>query len=305
MTASGSGYGAQMTGTLTETLGNALRPLRALPERLAGMEKLSELSEPLKSAVSGAVPPGSDLNSVLAGTWLGHPLHPVLTDVVVGAWTGAVVVDLVGGRRGQKAADRLVLLGLLSAAPTAASGLNDWATIGPAEQRVGAVHAAGNAGANVLFLLSYVARKRGRRMRGRLLALAGFGAASFSAFLGGDLSFRRAAGVDHTARREGPRDWSVVADDSSLDEGRPVLVEADGAQIMLVRDGGQVRALLARCPHQGGPLNEGEVSEGCVTCPWHHSRFRLSDGEALSGPTAYPQQVLQVRVEGGKVEVRR
>lgn len=293
-----------MPGTITETLGGLLRPLRSLPEQLAATEQLSELSRPLKDAVSDAIPPGSDLNSALAGTWLGHPLHPLLTDVVVGAWTSAVVLDVVGGRRAGKAADRLILLGLLSSLPTAASGINDWTTIGTEEQRIGTVHAAGNTAASALFLLSYVARKRGRRMKGRALSLAGMGVAGLSAYLGGDLSFRRAAGVDQSAL-QAPEDWTAVADEASLEEGRPVLVDAGGSQVMLVRDAGQVRALAARCSHQGGPLHEGEVEDGCVTCPWHSSRFRLADGEALSGPTAHRQPVLQVRVQGGKVEVRR
>lgn len=84
-----------------------------------------------------------------------------------------------------------------------------------------------------------------------------------------------------------------------------MLADADGVPVVLVRSGGQVRALMARCSHQGGPLHEGRVDDGCITCPWHQSRFRLSDGEAVSGPTAHPQPVLEVRVQGGKVEVRR
>jgi nitrite reductase/ring-hydroxylating ferredoxin subunit/uncharacterized membrane protein len=294
-----------MSGTLAESLNRALRPLRGVPERLAETDALSSVAGPVKDAVSKAVPPGSDLNTVLSGTWMGHPLHPLLTDVVIGAYTGAVVVDLVGGRRGQKSADRLLLLGLLAAAPTVASGFNDWSTLGTAEQRVGVVHAAGNAVGNVLFALSYVARKRKRRMRGRALAMAGLASSGFAGFLGGDLSFRRGAGVDRTSLQEAPSDWTVVADDASVAEGRPVLADADGVPVVLVRSGGQVRALMARCSHQGGPLHEGEVADGCITCPWHQSRFRLADGEAVSGPTAHPQPVLEVRVQGGKVEVRR
>ena len=291
--------------TVTEGLSGALRPLRALPEKLAGLDQLDRLVGPVKNAVRGVLPAGGEANGILAGTWLGHPLHPALTDVTVGAWTGVVVLDLVGGRRGQKAADRLVLLGLLSAGPTAASGFNDWSTLGPDVERVGLVHAGGNAVANVLFLLSYVARKRKRRMRGRALALAGFATASLSAYLGGDLSFRRGAGVDRTAFESGPRDWTLVAEESALEEGKPMVVDADGMQVMLVRDGRDIRALAAHCAHQGGPLYEGVISDGCVTCPWHSSRFRLADGEAVSGPTAYGQPVLQVRVQGGKVELRR
>jgi len=142
-------------------------------------------------------------------------------------------------------------------------------------------------------------------MRGRALALVGLGVAAGAGYLGGDLTFRRGAGVDRTAFDAAPDEWTAVAEEAALSEGRPVLVEANGVEMMLVRDGGQVRALAARCAHQGGPLHDGEIENGCVKCPWHSSRFRLSDGEALSGPTAHPQPTLRTRVQGGKVEVRR
>ena len=288
-----------------ETLLGGTKALRELPDALAGSEGLDTVVQAVGDVVTRYVEPGGDLNTVLAGTWLGHPLHPLLTDVTIGAWTGAVVVDLLGGRRGQKAADKLVLLGVLSVAPTVVTGLTDWSTIDSRSQRVGVVHAAGNGVANVLFGLSYIARKRGRRMRGRALALLGLGVAAGAGYLGGDLSYRRGAGVDRTAFDEVARDWTVVADESSVEEGRPTLVDVDGVPVRLVRDGGEVRAVAARCAHQGGPLNEGEIADGCVKCPWHSSRFRLVDGQPTSGPTAHPQPTLQVRVQGGKVEVRR
>jgi len=288
-----------------ETLLGGTRGLRELPDALAGAEGLDTVVQAARDMVTRYIEPGGDLNTVLSGSWLGHPLHPLLTDVTIGAWTGAVLIDLFGGRRGAKAADKLLLVGVLSSAPTALSGLSDWSTIDQGSQRVGVVHAAGNATANALFLASYVSRKRGRRMRGRALALLGLGVAAGAGFLGGDLSYRRGAGVDRTAFDEVSRDWTVVADESSIEEGRPTLVDVDGVPVMLVRDGGEVQALAARCAHQGGPLHEGEISDGCVRCPWHSSRFRLSDGQPVSGPTAHPQPTLQVRVQGGKVEVRR
>lgn len=300
-----SGYEIGVNATVVDTLRSRLKAVRDLPEVLASSEGLDPVARGLRDAVGQVVEPGSDVNTLLSGTWLGHPLHPVLTDLTIGAWSSAVLVDIVGGRRGQKAADRLILLGLLSAAPTVASGWSDWSTIDSRAQRVGTVHAAGNAAAGTLFFLSYVSRKRGRRWRGRALALAGTAAMAGAGFLGGDLSFRRGAGVDRTFAEKLPGEWTAVAEEAALAEGRPMLVELDGAQVMLVRDGGVVHALAARCAHQGGPLHEGEVSDGCVRCPWHSSRFRLRDGEAMSGPTAHPQPVLQVRVHGGKVEIHK
>ena len=249
-------------------------------------------------------PEGSSVNEALSGTASGHPLHPPLTDVVVGAWTSAVALDWLGGERGRPAADGLVALGVLAALPTAAAGLNDWATLDGPTRRLGLVHATTNVAATGLFATSWVARKRGRRFLGKSLALAGYGTVSLGAFLGGHLSFRRGVGVDHTAFLEAPADWTAVADEAAVKELEPLLVKAAGVEIMLVRERESLYALLERCAHLGGPLHEGRIENGCVICPWHSSRYRLSDGAALSGPTAHPQATVQVRVRDGKVEVR-
>jgi len=202
-------------------------------------------------------------------------------------------------------ADRLVALGVLSAIPTAAAGLNDWATLEGQDRRLGLVHGTTNVVATGLFGASWLARKTGHRFFGRTLALAGYGTVSIGAFLGGHLSFRRGVGVDHTAFLEAPEEWTPVADEASVKEAEPLLVKTADVEIVLVREGGSLYALLERCAHQGGPLHEGRIEGGCVVCPWHSSRYRLSDGAALSGPTAHPQPALEVRVRDGKVEVRR
>ena len=290
---------------MSEVLTDRLEPLRRLPDQLAERPSLDRLARPVREAVSRRVAPGSQLNTTLAGTWLGHPLHPLLTDIVIGAWSAATVIDWIGGRSGRTHARRLVALGLVAGIPTAASGLNDWSTLVGGPARVGAVHGATNAAGTVLFAASWWARLRHRWMRGRLLGLLGLGLVSLGGFLGGDLSFRRAVGVDQTATLSGEEDWTAVADESDLEEATPALVKVGDMDVVLVKDGGVVRALADRCAHQGGPLHEGRVDAGCVTCPWHSSRFRLSDGAALSGPTAHPQPVLQVRTVDGKIEVRR
>jgi nitrite reductase/ring-hydroxylating ferredoxin subunit/uncharacterized membrane protein len=290
---------------MIQSLRDRLQPLREAPLRLEQTDSLDQIAEPVQRAVKGVVSPGSPFNEGLSGTVLGHPLHPPLTDVVIGAWTGAVVLDLVGGKRGRAGADRLIALGVLSALPTLATGLNDWSTLYGGTRRVGFVHGANNLVATALFGTSWVARKRGRRLLGKGLGLVGFGAITFGGFLGGHLSFRRGVGVDHTAFLEAPDEWTPVADDASLQESEPTLVEVAGVEVMLVRQGESLCALLDHCAHQGGPLHEGRIEDGVVICPWHSSHFRLSDGAALSGPTSHPQPALQVRVNEGKVEVRR
>ena len=290
---------------MAQRVWDVLRPLRELPGRAEQIDALDQVAEALAKTVERAAPDGSSVNGVLSGTALGHPLHPPLTDVVIGAWTSALAVDWLGGKRGGPAADWLVALGVLSALPTAAAGLNDWATLDGPNRRLGLVHGTTNVVATGLFGASWLARKAGHRFFGRLLALAGYGTVSIGAFLGGHLSFRRGAGVDHTAFLEAPADWTPVAEEASVQELEPLLITVAGVEIVLVRAAGSLYALLDRCAHQGGPLHEGRVEDGCVVCPWHSSRYRLSDGAALSGPTAHPQPAVEVRVRDGKVEVRR
>ena len=290
---------------MAKTLRDGLRPLRELPLELEQIDSLDRVGGVLAKAMQRAAPDGAAVNEALSGTAFGHPLHPPLTDVVIGAWTSAVALDWLGGTRSGPAADWLVALGVLSALPTAAAGLNDWATLDGPTRRLGLVHGTTNLAATGLFGASWFARNAGRRFLGRMLALAGYGTISIGAFLGGHLSFSRGVGVDHTAFLEAPEDWTAVADEASVKELEPLLVKGAGVEIVLVRERGSLYALLDRCAHQGGPLHEGKIEDGCVVCPWHSSRYRLSDGVALSGPTAHRQPAVEVRVRDGKVDVRR
>ncbi|GAA1920979.1 DUF2231 domain-containing protein [Nocardioides marmoribigeumensis] len=132
---------------------------------------------------------------VLRGDWLGHALHPLLTDLVIGSWTSATLLDLVGGRESGKAAQRLVGIGLLAFAPTAWSGWAEWSEAGPREQRVGLVHVGTNAAAAGVYLASWKARRRGERVRGAALALAGAAVSGSAAYLGGHLALARKVGT--------------------------------------------------------------------------------------------------------------
>ena len=290
---------------MNQGLRDALRPLRELPKTIESIEGLDAAAGTIKKLASSRVGPGTPLNEVLGGADIGHPLHPMLTDVAIGAWTSAVMLDIVGGKRGRKAADRLLAIGILSAGPTVMTGLNDWITLQGAEERLGVAHAGANAVATTLYGLSWLSRKRGRRLRGKLLALLATGVASGGAYLGGHLSYRRGVGVDHTAFSPLPSSWVEVAKDADLTEGTPICVDVQGTKVMVVRSGGSIRALADACAHEGGPLHEGKIEDGCVVCPWHASRFDLSDGAPVGGPSAYPQPTLEVRIVGGKVEVRK
>lgn len=136
---------------------------------------------------------------LLQGDWLGHALHPLMTDLPVGFWTSSMVLDLAGGRQMRPASQRLVGLGLASAVPTAVTGLAEWGSAGQREQRVGVVHAAANAVGVGLYAASYRARRRRQHVRGVLFGLAGGTAATVGGYLGGHLASARKVGSRHPA----------------------------------------------------------------------------------------------------------
>ena len=143
--------------------------------------------------------------SVLRGDWLGHAVHPVLTDVVIGTWTSASVLDLIGGPDATAAAQQLVGAGLLAVGPTAWTGWAEWSAAGPREKRVGLVHAVTNGLAIGIYTASWVARKRGRHDTGARLALAGAAVAGVAGYLGGHLAGARQVGSHHPAYDEDSR----------------------------------------------------------------------------------------------------
>ncbi len=276
-----------------------------LASKLGGVSALDGIAKPLAEAVHRRIGRGP-LKDALSGTWLGHPVHPMLTDVPIGAFTSATILDVLGGRRGRRAADTLVVVGVAAALPTAAAGLADWSDTHGSEQRVGVVHAWANTAGVALYAASVPARLRGRRLKGTALGLLGLGVMGVGAYLGGYLSLGRGVGVNNAFWQELPEEWTPVLDVAELPEAKPVAVEADGASVLLFRSGGRILAIGDRCTHAGGPLHEGEVDERneCVTCPWHRSVFRLADGSVVHGPAAVPEPAYDVRIAGDKIEVR-
>jgi nitrite reductase/ring-hydroxylating ferredoxin subunit/uncharacterized membrane protein len=283
-----------------------MRPVaRELAERIEGIQQLDGAGAALKSLVDRYVQPRTELKDLLSGTWLGHPLHPVLTDVVVGAWTSSFLLDLIPGRRTRKASDRLIDVGILAALPTALAGLSDWSDTWGRTRRVGLVHASANVVALWLYASSSLSRKRGRRLRGWWLSTTGFGVVNVSAYLGGHLSFGKGVGVDQNAFEEGPTDWQPAIPSEGLQDGVPTPVTVGGAEVLLVRRGATIHAISNRCAHRGCSLNEGDFTGlNRVVCPCHGSTYSLDDGAVLHGPTTAPQRAYLTRVRDGKVEVR-
>lgn len=240
-------------------------------ETASRLEKLSALDpvvEQVRSLAQQALS-SQELRDTLHGLWKGTPLHPMLTDVTIGSFTSAAVLDLLPGNRA--ASTVLVMTGIASAVPTAVTGLADWLDLEPDQARVGLVHATLNTVALVA-------------------------------------SFRQAAGVSRAddVGRSFPSGWQQVGPLDAVPEG---LSKHDvaGATLCVHRRGDDVRVLVDRCAHLSGPLSEGEVTRvdgaDCVVCPWHGSTFRLDDGLPVHGPATAPQPAFRNRVVGGRLEV--
>ena len=277
-----------------------------LEKAMKALEKMDALDEPAEAVVKvvGPAVRPRPVKNALSGVWLGHRLHPLLVPLPIGFWSGALIFDLIASRRARWAADVLVGAGIATAVPTAAAGLSDWADAEPEGRRVGLVHASFNALALLCYSASLAARLLGRRKAGVGLGLAGAAAISAGGYLGGHLSYVQAVGVEKQRIAGGPKDWTAVLDAADLAEGAPRVVRADDTDVLLVREGNRVHALWASCTHELGPLAEGHFADGCVTCPWHGSTFRLADGKVVRGPAAFPQPVYETRVADGKIEVR-
>ena len=272
-------------------------------KRLEEAEALDQPAQKLADVVHAATRPRLVKNA-LSGTWLGHRFHPLLVELPIGFWSGALVFDMIATMRARWAADVLVGSGVVAAVPTAAAGLSDWADTFGGPKRVGLVHAS----CNTLALLSYsgslVARLLGRRKAGVGLSLVGATAISVGGYLGSHLSYVQAVGVERKWLAGGPKDWTAVLDAGELQEATPRVVRAGDTEVVLYREGNRINALWATCTHEGGPLGEGHFADGCVRCPWHGSTFRLADGKVVRGPAAASQPVYEARVTDGKVEVR-
>jgi nitrite reductase/ring-hydroxylating ferredoxin subunit/uncharacterized membrane protein len=279
-------------------------------EAIERQDWLDVVGDRLQKAVAAAFEAGGDagrrVRDFLHGTWLGHPLHPVMTDVPLGAWTTALVLDAAAGENKgiARAADTAVGVGIAGALGAAVTGLTDWQHTTGGDRRVGVGHALLNTTALALYVASFALRRSGARDLGRGLSVLGFLVTAGAAYVGGTLVYSRRIGVDHAPRPESWTDWVPVLLESELTQGSPRRVEAQGVALVLVRRGDRIHALIESCAHLGGPLSEGRVEGDAIRCPWHGSLFSLDDGRVLEGPSTFPQPCLEVRVRGGQIEVR-
>ncbi|MGI8811689.1 MAG: Rieske 2Fe-2S domain-containing protein [Pyrinomonadaceae bacterium] len=253
---------------------------------------------------------GQKIKNFLHGTWLGHPLHPAITDVPIGAWTTAAVLDgleLLGEEKYAPGADAAIAVGLVGALGAAVTGLTDWTGTTGERCKVGLMHGLLNVGATALYATSFFLRRRENSRNTAIgLSMLGYGVAGAAAYLGGHLVFSEQTGVDHTATAaQYPKDFTAVLSQNDLAENTMRRVDAGEVPVLLARKNGEIFAIAHTCSHLGGPLSEGELLDDCsVRCPWHGSIFSLEDGSVLKGPATEPQPKLEVRINNGQIEVR-
>ena len=247
------------------------------------------------------------VQNFLNGTWLGHPVHAVVTDVPIGALTVSIVADVIGQ---PLAADVSMLLGVLAMVAAAVTGLADYAEVDGTARNRATVHGSIMVVTLAAYTVSLLIRSSSPtdRLLPIALAVAGYLLLSVGAAIGGDLVYLAGTHVNRHAWRGAGTKW-IALDLGALPdipEGGPTKLKAGINELALIREGDRILAVHAQCAHAGGPLAEGSLVGGAIQCPWHGSRYRLADGHVVRGPAMYDQPAYDVRrAETGGWEVRR
>lgn len=281
-----------------------------LLRRQRWMDPLGDALQRIVGGLYGALGrPGRRLKDLLHGTFTGHPLHPALTDVPLGAWLVGVVADYLAitSRIVPRGAGTVALaVGLGGALGSLATGYTDFHETFGLERRTALAH-------GLLMTLVFVIESVSLAFRlvgvSNLyppavgLATAGIVLATIGMYLGGHVVYGFGTVVNRTAFLDGPQDEVVVGASEDFREGQMRNVQANGMAVLVSRVGGILFAISDVCSHAGGPLDEGTLDGDIVTCPWHGSRFCIRDGSIRGGPATFPQPRLEVREREGKVEV--
>jgi nitrite reductase/ring-hydroxylating ferredoxin subunit/uncharacterized membrane protein len=249
------------------------------------------------------------LHNVLDGTWLGVPLHPVLTDIPVGAWTTTFALDAVsivtGSRAADTAADGALAVGIAGALPAALTGTSDWRDLSGEQRRIATIHGLLNVAGLTLNVGSLMQRRRGNRVAARVLSVGALAVSGTAAHLVGELSFGLGVRVNRTFGAVQPGEWVAVAHADEVHDHDLKAVTVDGTGVLIARSqSGGLCAIASTCSHLGGPLADGRREGDVVVCPWHGSRFDICNGAVLEGPAVFAQPRYEVRTRQGEIELR-
>lgn len=268
----------------------------------------------IKAIIGSNRKPPRHFRTFLNGTWLGHPLHPAITDVPIGAWLLTAIFDIVwlaapsANAWAARGAEAAAVVGILAALAAAVTGLTDWSDTYGAERTVGLYHAGLNTLALVLYITSVVLRLgigTGESVVAAVLGFIALAVVLVAAYLGGDMVFGKSTGVNHTAWPEGSHEYVPVLPVAEMPEHALRRVEVAGVPVVMLKLGPQFFAIAAHCSHAGGPLDEGELQGDVVQCPWHGSRFQMRDGKVLTGPATFSQPRYDVQVRDGMIYLKQ
>ena len=273
---------------------------RILEAQAVWADPLGKIFVAIFAALYKPVPIVKDL---LNGVWLGHPLHPAITDVPIGAYVVAIVLDFSGQRTAATAA---IGVGIVFMVLAALAGYADYIDLEGKSQRFGTVHSSLMLVALVLYVVSFVMRLGAVPSPTEVwLSVIGFLIVITSAYVGGELVYNLGTQVDRHAWRGGGAKWTAL-DVTEIPPDKPVKAKAGAQALVVVRRGNALDALHDVCAHQGCSLSdEAKIVGGTIECHCHGSRYRLSDGLVVRGPAVFDQPHFEVREAEGKFEVRR
>src|SRR5579872_339659 len=243
---------------------------------------LDTVGDPLQRAVNAIYGPGrgfrKKIQNLLNGVWLGHSLHPVITDVPVGAWTVMVVLDIIAWITGKTSlrpgGDIALAVGLAAAVGAAVTGLTDWKDTYGDERKVGLLHGLIMLTSVVVLAVSLVLHLTGPWEIGVILGFIGYAVMGAGAYLGGDVVYDLGYGINHTAFERRPGNYVPVVSEAALRPGVPTKVDANGAPVLLVALDNEVYALDDTCVHAGCSLAGGKLDGASIICPCHGSQYR-------------------------------
>ena len=253
--------------------------------------------------------PGKLFQDFLNGSWLGHSVHPVVVDVVVGGSTVALLLQLLawfGVADVRTALLWTVALTWLAGVSAIVTGLTDFKDTASGDERnlVG-LHGLVNMIATIALIGAFVALlARADGLAGWLI-VAGFLILSVGAFIGGHVVFKYGYMVNHNAFARGrkAKEFTAVLPAADLADATPTQAMLGTTALLIVRRGDLVFALKDTCSHAGGPLSKGHLEGDTIVCPWHASAYRLRDGAVRHGPSATRQVAYRARINGDQVEV--
>ncbi|HET6312841.1 MAG TPA: Rieske 2Fe-2S domain-containing protein [Chloroflexia bacterium] len=285
---------------------------QAIIDRQKWLDDISDKVQPLiNNTFSSGGEVGKVAKDFLNGVWLGHPLHPVITDVPVGGWTITQLLDVISMLRGgddglDAAADIALGAGIVAAVGAAVTGLADWSDVGGSHRRMGMAHALLNVGGLTLNVASLALRVGGKKNRGvaRSLSAGGYVLNAAAAYVAGELVYNLGQAVNRDAWVDGPDKFTDVASLEDLREGEMVKVDVDGRPVVLLQHDDGIHAFEGTCPHYGCGLWEGILEDHTVTCQCHGSQFDVRDGTLIHGPATAPVPSYDVRRRMGRVQIR-